>query len=218
MFFFKFSSIEKKIKSIYNINFLEREALMKVIAFNGSARKEGNTSILLHIVLEELKAEGIETELYSLAGKKIYGCIACYKCLERKDKKCAVDNDVVNDCIQKMQEADGILLGSPTYFADLTAGMKALIERSGMVVRVNGDLLKRKVGAGVVAVRRAGATHVFDSLNFFFFINQMIVPGSSYWNLGIGREPGEVNSDQEGVQTMKNLGKNMAWLLKKINT
>jgi len=191
---------------------------MKVIAFNGSARKEGNTSILLNIVLEELKTEGIETELYSLAGKKISGCIACYKCLERKDKRCAVDNDVVNDCIQKMLEADGILLGSPTYFADLTAGMKALIERSGMVARVNGDLLKRKVGAGVVAVRRAGATHVFDSLNFFFFISQMIVPGSSYWNLGIGREPGEVNSDIEGVQTMKNLGKNMAWLLKKINS
>ncbi len=197
---------------------MEREVLMKVIAFNGSARKEGNTSILLNIVLEELKTEGIETELYSLAGKKISGCIACYKCLERKDKRCAVDNDVVNDCIQKMLEADGILLGSPTYFADLTAGMKALIERSGMVARVNGDLLKRKVGAGVVAVRRAGATHVFDSLNFFFFISQMIVPGSSYWNLGIGREPGEVNSDIEGVQTMKNLGKNMAWLLKKINS
>ncbi len=190
---------------------------MKVIGFNGSARKDGNTSILMNVVLEELRAEGIEIELYSLAGKNIRGCIACYKCLERKDRKCAVDNDVVNYCIQKMLEADGILLGSPTYFADLTAGMKALIERSGMVARVNGDLLKRKVGAGVVAVRRVGATHVFDSLNFFFFISQMIVPGSSYWNLGIGREPGEVSNDVEGVQTMKTLGKNMAWLLKKIN-
>lgn len=190
---------------------------MKVIAFNGSARKEGNTSILLNLVLDELKAEGIETELYHLAGKPIQGCIACFKCLENKDKRCAVEKDIVNECIQKMIEADGIVLGSPTYFADVSAGMKALIERCGMVTRVNGDLLKRKVGAGVVAVRRAGATHVFDSLNFFFFISQMIVPGSSYWNLGIGRQPGEVNNDAEGVQTMKDLGKNMAWLLKKIN-
>jgi multimeric flavodoxin WrbA len=191
--------------------------IVKVIAFNGSARKDGNTSILLNLVLDELKAEGIETELYQLAGKPIQGCIACYKCLEKKDKRCAVEKDIVNECIQKMLEADGILLGSPTYFADVTAGMKALIERCGMVTRVNGDLLKRKAGAGIAAVRRAGATHVLDSLNFFFFISQMIVPGSSYWNLGIGRQPGEVNNDAEGVQTMKDLGKNMAWLLKKIN-
>lgn len=191
---------------------------MKVIAFNGSARKDGNTSILLNLVFEELKAEGIETELYTLAGKPIQGCIACYKCFEKKDKRCAVEKDIINECIQKMLEADGILLGSPTYFADVSAGMKALIERCGMVSRANGDILKRKVGAGVVAVRRAGAMHVFNSLNSFFLINQMIIPGSSYWNLGIGRQPGEVNNDLEGVQTMKNLGKNVAWLLKKISS
>jgi multimeric flavodoxin WrbA len=191
---------------------------MKVIAFNGSARKDGNTSILLNMVFEELKAEGIETEIYSLAGKPIQGCIACFKCFEKKDKRCAVEKDIINECIQKMLEADGILLGSPTYFADVSAGMKALIERCGMVSRANGDMLKRKVGAGVVAVRRAGAMHVFNSLNSFFLINQMIIPGSSYWNLAIGRQPGEVNNDVEGVQTMKNLGKNMAWLLKKISS
>jgi multimeric flavodoxin WrbA len=189
---------------------------MKVIAFNGSARKEGNTSILLNLVLDELKAEGIETELYSLAGKPIQGCIACYKCFDKKNKRCNVEKDIVNECLEKMLEADGILLGSPTYFADVSAGMKALIERCGMVSRANEDMLKRKVGAGVVAERRAGAIHVFNSLNYFFFIGQMIVPGSSYWNLGIGRQPGDVNNDAEGVQTMKNLGKNMAWLLKKI--
>jgi multimeric flavodoxin WrbA len=191
---------------------------MKVIAFNGSARKDGNTSILLNMVFEELKAEGIETEIYTLAGKPIQGCIACYKCFENKNKRCAVEKDIINECIQKMIEADGILLGSPTYFADVSAGMKALIERCGMVSRANGDMLKRKVGAGVVAVRRAGAMHVFNSLNSFFLINQMIIPGSSYWNLAIGRQPGEVNNDAEGVQTMKNLGKNMAWLLKKISS
>ena len=190
---------------------------MKVIAFNGSVRKEGNTAILLNLVLDELKAEGIETELYSLAGKPIQGCIACFKCFEKKNRRCNVEKDIVNECIQKMDEADGILLGSPTYFADVSAGMKALIERCGMVGGANNKMYRRKVGAGVVAVRRAGAIHVFNSLNYFFTINEMIIPGSTYWNVGIGRQPGEVSSDAEGVQTMKNLGKNMAWLMKKIH-
>ena len=191
---------------------------MKVIAFNGSARREGNTAILLNLVLDELKAEGIETELYSLAGKPIQGCIACFKCFEKKNRRCNVEKDIVNECIQKMDEADGILLGSPTYFADVSAGMKALIERCGMVGGANNKMYRRKVGAAVVAVRRAGAIHVFNSLNYFFTINEMIIPGSTYWNVGIGRQPGEVNSDAEGVQTMKNLGKNMAWLMKKIQS
>ncbi len=189
---------------------------MKVIAFNGSARKEGNTALLLNTVLDELKAEGIGTELYPLAGKPIQGCIACYKCFEKKNKRCNVEKDIVNECIEKMIEADGILLGSPTYFADVSAGMKALIERSGMVSRANGDMFKRKAGAAVVAVRRAGSYHVFSSLNSFFLIGQMIVPGSSYWNIGRGREPGEVKNDEEGMKTMKQLGQNMAWLMKKI--
>ena len=195
-----------------------RRCGMKVIAFNGSVRKEGNTAILLNLVLDELKAEGIETELYSLAGKPIQGCIACFKCFEKKNRRCNVEKDIVNECIQKMDEADGILLGSPTYFADVSAGMKALIERCGMVGGANNKMYRRKVGAAVVAVRRAGAIHVFNSLNYFFTINEMIIPGSTYWNVGIGRQPGEVNSDAEGVQTMKNLGKNMAWLMKKIHS
>ena len=190
---------------------------MKVIAFNGSARKEGNTALLLNTVLKELEAEGIGTEIYHLAGKPIQGCIACMKCFENKNKRCAVEKDIMNECIGKMAEADGILLGSPTYFADVSAGMKALIERGGMVSRANGDMHQRKVGAAVVVARRAGAFHVFNSLNAFFLIGQMIVPGSSYWNMAIGREPGEVMKDTEGIQTMKDLGQNMAWLLKKIN-
>jgi multimeric flavodoxin WrbA len=190
---------------------------MKVIAFNASARKQGNTAILLNLVLDEMKSEGIETEMYELAGKPLKGCIACYQCFKNKDQRCAVKDDIINECIEKMIEADGILLGSPTYFADVTAGMRALIERSGLVARANGDLFKRKVGAGVVAVRRAGAIHAFSSLNHFFLIEQMIVPGSSYWNIGFGREIGEVRNDNEGIQTMKTLGQNMAWLLKKLN-
>ncbi len=189
---------------------------MKVIAFNGSARKEGNTAILLNLVLDELTAEGIETEVYSLAGKPIQGCIACFKCFEKKNRRCNVEKDIINECIRKMEEADGILLGSPTYFADVSAGMKALIERCGMVGRANEDMYRHKVGAAVVACRRAGAIHVFNSLNYFFTVNEMIIPGANYWNIGMGRQPGEVNNDAEGVQTMKNLGKNMAWLMKKI--
>ena len=191
---------------------------MKVIAFNGSPRKEGNTFAILNMVLDEIKGSGIETEIYSMAGKSIQGCIACYQCMKNKNGKCAVEKDIANECIAKMREADGILLGSPTYFSDVTAGMKALIERAGLVARANDYFLKRKVGAGVVAVRRAGAIPAFNSLNLFLFYNQMILPGSSYWHMAIGRDPGEVKNDAEGVQTMKTLGQNMAWLLKKLNS
>jgi multimeric flavodoxin WrbA len=189
---------------------------MKVVAFNGSARKDGNTAILIRHVFQELETEGIETELVQLSGSKIHGCIACMKCFKNKDQSCSVKDDITNDCIVKMLDADGIILGSPTYFANVSTEMKALIDRAGMVSRANGDMLARKVGAAVVAVRRAGAIHVFNSINHFFFIGQMIVPGSSYWNLGMGRQKGEVESDEEGIQTMKVLGINMAWLLKKL--
>ncbi len=188
---------------------------MQVVAFNGSARKNGNTAILVRRVFRELEAEGIGTELVQLAGKPVRGCLACGKCLENRDQRCVVD-DVVNECIAKMVAADGIILASPTYFTDVTAEMKALIDRAGYVVRANGDLLRRKVGAAVVAVRRAGGIHAYDTLNHFFGISQMIVPGSRYWNLGIGREIGEVESDAEGLETMAVLGHNMAWLLKKL--
>ncbi|MFX1520681.1 MAG: flavodoxin family protein [Promethearchaeota archaeon] len=188
---------------------------MKVVAFNGSARKDGNTAILVKYVFQELERENIETEMIQLADKKINGCIACYKCFENKDKRCSV-NDDINDCIEKMLEADGIILASPTYFASITAKMKAFIERTGFVARANGDMFRRKVGAAVVSVRRGGSIHAFNSINHFFFIEQMIVPGSIYWNLGIGRNKGEVEKDEEGIRTMKVLGQNMAWLLKKI--
>jgi multimeric flavodoxin WrbA len=189
---------------------------MKVVAFNGSARKDGNTAILVNVVFKELKKAGIKTELVQLSGNKIRGCIACMKCFENQDKQCALKGDVINDCIEKMLEADGIILASPTYFSDVSAEMKALIDRSGFVAKANQDMFRRKVGAGVIAVRRGGAIHAFDTLNHFFFINQMIVPGSSYWNIGIGRAPGDVNSDDEGIMTMKTLGANMAWLMKKL--
>ncbi len=190
---------------------------MKVMAFNGSARKDGNTAILIRTVFNELEQEGIETELLQLAGKKIQGCTACFKCFQNKDRRCAIKKDVVNECIEKMCEADAIILGSPTYFADVTSAMKALIDRAGLVSRANDDMFRRKVGAAVVAVRRGGAIHAFDSINHFFFISQMTVPGSIYWNMGIGLDKGAVEQDEEGLQTMQVLGQNMAWLLKKIH-
>ncbi len=190
---------------------------MNVVAFNGSARRDGNTAILVRRALEELEKEGIETELVQLAGERIRGCTACRGCVANQDGRCTIDDDDVNECIRKMVEADGIILASPTYFADVSAEMKALIDRAGFVARANGGLFRRKVGAAVVAVRRAGAIHAFDSINHFFFISEMVVPGSSYWNLGFGHAPGEVESDQEGIETMRVLGSNMAWLLKMIN-
>ena len=194
----------------------EGKQVMKVVAINGSARREGNTFILLSVVLDELRSEGVETELIHLDGV-IRGCIADLECFRNKDGKCAHDDDLANHCIVKMREADGILLGSPTYISDVSANMKALIERCNMVSRANGDMLQKKVGAAVIAARRAGAIHAFSSINCFFLLGQMIVVGSSHWNVGLGREPGEVRNDAEGMQTMKMLGRNMAWLLKKIH-
>ena len=189
---------------------------MKVIAINGSARKDGNTAILINYALEELAKEGIQTELFQLAGKKIQGCKSCYKCFQNKDQHCSVQNDVLNECIDKMLEADGIILGSPTYFADISSQMKALIDRSGLVAIANGNMFKRKLGASIAVARRAGSIHAFDSINHFFLISEMIIPGSSYWNVGFGLDKGEVENDAEAIQIMQTLGENMAWLLKKI--
>jgi len=190
---------------------------MKVVAFNGSARKDGNTAILVSRALQELEKEGIETEMIQLAGQRIRGCTACGKCFENKDQKCIITEDAVNEYLAKMVEADGIILASPTYFADVSAELKALIDRAGFVARANDNMLRRKVGAAIVAVRRAGAIHAFDTINHFFLIGEMIIPGSTYWNVGFGLKKGDAENDEEGLQTAADLGRNMVWLLNKIN-
>jgi len=190
---------------------------MKVLALNGSPRKNGNTAMLIGMVLEKLTKEGIETELVQLGGRKIHGCKACMKCFENQNKHCSIDNDILNELMDKMIKADGIIIGSPTYFANVTTEVKALIDRAGLVAIANGQLFRRKVGVAVAAVRRAGATDVVDAINKFFFINQFIVPGSVYWNMGFGLDKQEVKNDEEGVNTMNILGENMAWLLQKLN-
>jgi len=191
---------------------------MKIIAFCGSGRKDGNTSLLLNAVLLPLAEAGAETELVELAGNEIRGCKACYVCYMEKNGVCVLTKDIVNESIAKMAAADAIILGSPAYCGDVSSEMKALIDRSSMVNKANGDMFRRKIGASVVAVGRAGAIHTFDTMNHFFLIGQMIIVGSNYWNIGIGPEKGEVVDDEEGMKTMHQLGENMAWLLQKVKT
>ncbi len=187
---------------------------MKVVAFNGSPRKNGNTYQALRLVLDELEKEGIETEIVHAGAKPIAGCNACGLCGNNKDEKCVIKGDPVNDWIQKIKNADGILLGSPVHYADIAADMKAFLDRAFYVQGCNGRLFRHKAAAAVVAVRRSGGTTTFDRLNAYLTCSEMLIPASNYWNVIHGAAPGEVLEDAEGVQVMRLLGKNMAWLLK----
>ncbi|OPZ74463.1 MAG: 2-amino-4-deoxychorismate dehydrogenase [Firmicutes bacterium ADurb.Bin456] len=187
---------------------------IKVVAFNGSPRPRGNTYHSIKIVLDVLAAEGIQGELVQLGGKTLFGCKACYKCLQNQDKRCVQTGDDMNCFIEKALEADGIIIGSPVYFSNVSTEVKAFIDRCGFVAKANNSALKGKVGAAVISVRRMGGTFAYSAINLFFGISQMIIPCSSYWNVGIGLMPGEVLNDQEGVDTFKTLGHNMAQLLK----
>lgn len=189
---------------------------MKVVGINGSPRKDGNTALLLNAVFAELNARGIETELIQLAGQPLEGCTACCACLAQKNARCAITDDFFNDCFAKMAAAEGIILGSPVYAAGATAQIKALIDRASMVLSANKGLFRHKVGAAVVAARRGGAVGAFDTLTHFLHSKEMYLVGSTYWNMGYGRNIGEVTQDAEGIANMKNLGENMAWLLKKL--
>lgn len=190
--------------------------MSKVIAVNGSPRKNGNTAILLQTVMDELQSQGIETEVISLGEIRVEGCNACGACLKLKNERCIKDADDFNECFAKMKEADGIILGSPVYSAGMTSQIKALIDRASIVLAANKGLFRHKVGAAVVAARRGGAVGTFDGLNHFLHSKEMFLVGSSYWNMGYGNAPGEVLQDAEGIENMKNLGQNMAWLLKRI--
>jgi len=189
---------------------------MKVVAFNCSPRKNGNTSHMIQEVFKVLNAEGIETEMVQVGGTLVRGCTGCGTCGKTKDLRCVFDDDIINSCVQKMVEADGIIIGSPTYFSDVNAETKALIDRAGYVLKRNGGPVRRKAGAAVVAARRAGGIHAFDTINHFFTVSEMVTVGSSYWNVSLSLAEGDFEKDEEGIRTMKVLGENMAWLLKKI--
>lgn len=185
---------------------------MFALAINSSPRKGGNTEILINRVLEPLRNAGWETEIIKIGAKPMAGCIACMQCVEKKDGRCSISRDALNDIYARMVEADAIILGSPTYFADVTAEMKALIDRAGYVSLANGRQLAGKIGVAVTAVRRGGATHAFDTMNHLFQISGMITPGSKYWNMGYGRGVKEVENDAEGLENMRHLGEMVAWL------
>lgn len=185
---------------------------MYAVALNGSPRKDGNTSHLLAEVLGPLQQNGWNTETIQVGGRDIRGCIACYKCFENKDQRCAVDTDEFNPILERMLQAQALILGTPTYFADVSAELKAVLERSGLVSQANGVPFRGKIGAAVAAVRRGGAIHAFDTINHMFLMSQMIVPGSTYWNMGIGFDKGDVRGDAEGMTNVRHLGAVIDWL------
>ncbi|WP_238906955.1 flavodoxin family protein [Clostridium sp. YIM B02506] len=191
---------------------------MKVIAFNGSPNKEGNTYHGIRIVLEELEKEGIETEIIHVGNKSIRGCVACRKCSQNKNEKCIIATDPVNEWIEKMKEADGIIIGSPVHYSAIAGTMKSFLDRSFRVAEANDNLLRYKVGTSVVAVRRSGGIPTFNQLNNYINHSEMFMPTSNYWNVINGTKPGDALLDEEGVQIMRVLGKNMAWLMRSIES
>ncbi|MBS6022506.1 MAG: flavodoxin family protein [Paeniclostridium sordellii] len=187
---------------------------MKVVAFNGSPHKKGNTYNAIETVAKELEKEGIEVEIVHVGNKAIRGCIACGGCSRNQNERCVLDKDEVNEWIQNMKEADGIILGSPVYYSAIAGTMKSFLDRAFYVASSNGGMFRHKVGASVVAVRRSGGIPVFDQLNNYINYSEMIMPTSNYWNVAYGTAPGEVTQDEEGMQIMRVLGKNMAWMMK----
>lgn len=187
---------------------------MKVLAINGSPKADGNTYFALKTVGAELEKEGIEVEILHIGNQSIRGCTACAQCFKNKDEKCVLPGDQVNEWIQKMKEADGLLFGSPVHYSAIGASMKAFLDRAFYVGGANGSLFRHKVGATLVAVRRSGGVTTFDQMNHYVTYSEMLVPTSNYWNVIHGGKPGDAAQDEEGVQIMRILGKNMAWLMK----
>lgn len=185
---------------------------MKVVAFNGSPKQEGNTYHAIKMVAEELEKEDIEVEIVHVGNKIIRGCLACNACARNKNEKCIIDNDEVNEWIQKMKEADGIIIGSPVHYSAIAGTMKSFLDRAFYVA--SAGILRHKVGAAVVAVRRSGGVNTFNQLNNYINYAEMLMPSTNYWNVIHGTAPGEVVGDEEGRQIMRVLGKNMAWLMK----
>ena len=185
---------------------------MKIIGIVASPRKGGNTETLVSIALEEVQKEGVETELISLAGKDIKPCDACGAC--RTTGKCTVQDDF-EGIYKKMLDAEGFILATPVYFGAATPQMAALISRC--YVRGSNRPFENKVGGPIVVARRAGQNFTYAQLMFFYMISGMIVPGSTYWNIAFAREKGEATQDEEGVRTIRNFGKKLGWLAKKVN-
>lgn len=190
---------------------------MKVVALNGSPKNNGNTYEAIKAVAAELEKENIEVEIIHVGNKEVRGCLACNGCARNKNEKCVIQSDDVNEWIQKMKDADGIILGSPVYYSAIAGTMKAFLDRAFYVASSNGGMFRHKVGTSVVAVRRSGGIPVFDQLNNYINYSEMVMPTSNYWNVVYGTAPGEAARDEEGMQIMSVLGKNMAWIMKLID-
>lgn len=189
---------------------------MKAVAINGSPRKDGNTFTMLNKVLNRLEEHGVETKLIQVGGKNIHGCRACWACKKMKNGKCVCNDDIFNEIVADAIDADVIILGTPSYYSDMTPELKAFIDRFGLVASAIGAL-KHKIGAGVVAQRRGGGVAIQSTLHHMFLMNEMIIVGSTYWNFGFGREKCEVNNDDEAMVNMENLADNIFWTLEKIS-
>ncbi len=191
---------------------------MKVVAFNGSPRNNGNTENIIKMMFEVLNKEGIKTELINIGKKRLSGCVSCGMCYKNKDERCSLnDDEIVNESIQKIKEADGVIFGSPVYYSAMNGTLSCFMDRIFYVSRANKDLFKHKVATGVCAVRRSGASTTLDQIHKYFSISEMFVPTSSYWNANYSCQLEEYKDDIEGVKTMDKLAKNMAYLLKIIN-
>ncbi|MDR1198862.1 MAG: flavodoxin family protein [Prevotellaceae bacterium] len=187
---------------------------MKVVAIQGSPRKNGNTFFALSVIKNALNAEGIDFEIIDIGGRHIRGCLACNKCYENRDGKCVITNDILNDAVAKMKDADGIILASSVYYSGIAGTMKCFLDRAFYVASVNGRWFRHKAGASIVAVRRTGGSMTFNSLNHYLNISEMLIPSSNYWNVIHGLAPGDAAKDEEGIRIMQILAQNMAWLLK----
>ncbi len=187
---------------------------MNVIAFNGSPHRDGNTYRLIRHALEPIGKAGIKTEIVQIGGKKVLPCLACGKCFEKMDRQCIQEKDMVNGCIAKMIAADAIIIGTPTYFAGVSPEIKAFMDRAFFVAKANGDIFRHKLGAAIAAERRSGAVCAVDTINHYFGISGMFATGSRYWNNAKGMNPGDVEADEEGIDTMKQLGENIAWFIR----
>ena len=190
---------------------------MKVVAINGSPRKGGNTEIMLNAVLEPLNQAGVETKIIQVGGKNIHGCRGCWACQKLLNRKCAFNDDIVNDILEDLFSADAIIWGTPSYYSNMTPELKALIDRAGIVASANGKLFRHKVGAAVIAERRGGGSFIQASIHEMILMSEMIIPGSTYWNFGFGRDKGEISADAEAMANMKNLGENILMLIQKLN-
>lgn len=187
---------------------------MRVVAINGSPHKNGNTYESLAVITKELEKQGIETEIIHVGNKVIRGCTGCNSCQKDKDNNCIFNDDLVNETTRKMTEADGIILGSPVYYSGIAGTMKAFLDRS---FYSKSRYFRYKVCTAVAAVRRSGGVDTFHQLNNYFNLGEMIIVPSHYWSVIHGRAMGEVLRDEEGVQTLREVGKSMSWLMKSLD-